>query len=116
MERSRRSAIHCFSKPWSFAIRDRQLVRRAGGFQTAGYTVRADSMRSLSDEPRHELGEIAPVMQPFVVDWAAARRVRGSFNAKDWTPLLDFQCRSDFGLGCHCVQLVLGLDQGDIVF
>jgi hypothetical protein len=47
-------------------------------------------MRSLSDEARHELGEIASVMQPFVVDRVAARRVGGSFNTKDWTPLLDF--------------------------
>jgi hypothetical protein len=56
----------------------------------AGYIIRAGSMGSLSDEARHELGEITPVMQPFVIDWAAACRVGGSFNAKDWTTLLYF--------------------------
>jgi hypothetical protein len=86
------------------------------GFHTAGCTVSTGSMRTLPDEARHELGEIAPVMQPFVIDGAAVRRVGGSFNAKDWTPPFDFQRRCDFGVRCHCVQLVIGLDQRNIVF
>ena len=59
-------------------------------FYMAACAVRVDSIRNLSDEVGHELDEIAPVMEPFVIHWAAACRVGGSFNAKDWTPLLYF--------------------------
>jgi len=38
------------------------------------------------------------------------------FNAKDRASLLDFQCRGDFGIGSHCVQLVLRLNQRNILF
>jgi len=55
--------------------------------------------RHLSNQARHELDEIPSVVQPFVIDWTAACRVRSALNAKDRTTLLDFQRRSDFGLG-----------------
>src|SRR5258708_20943702 len=76
----------------------------------------AGSTRHLSNQACHELDEIPSVVQPFVIDWTAACRVRSSLNAKDRAALLDFQCRSDFGLGWYCVQLVLGLNQRNIVF
>src|SRR5258707_4844817 len=76
----------------------------------------AGSRRNLSDQSGHELDEISPVMQLFVIDWTAACRVGSSFNAKDRAALLDFQCRSYFGLSWHCVQLVLGLNQRNVVF
>jgi len=44
-------------------------------------------------------GRDPSVVQPFVIDWTAACRVRSALNAKDRTTLLDFQRRSDFGLG-----------------
>src|SRR6266403_635585 len=72
--------------------------------------------RHLSNQACHELDEIPSVVQPFVIDWTAACRVRSALNAKDRTTLLDFQRRSDFGLGWYCVQLVLGLNQRNIVF
>src|SRR5215831_15339406 len=86
------------------------------GFHTAGYIVRAGSMRNLSDETRHKLDEISPVMQGFVIDRAAACRVGSSLNAKDRGLLLDFQRCSDLNPGWHSVQLVLGLDQRNIIF
>ena len=55
--------------------------------------------RHLSNQACHELDEIPSVVQPFVIDWTAACRVRSALNAKDRTALLDFQRRSDFGLG-----------------
>src|SRR5882724_2789919 len=76
----------------------------------------AGSTRHLSNQACHELDEIPSVVQPFVIDWTAACRVRSSLNAKDRAALLDFQRRSDFGLGWYCVQLVLGLNQRNIVF
>src|SRR6266446_5073959 len=76
----------------------------------------AGSTRNLSDQAGHELDEISPVMQLFVIDRTAACRVGSSFNAKDRAALLDFQCRSYFGLSWHCVQLVLGLNQRNVVF
>src|SRR5258708_20998646 len=76
----------------------------------------AGSTRHLSNQACHELDEIPSVVQPFVIDWTAACRVRSSLNAKDRAALLDFQRRSDFRLGWHCVQFVLGLNQRKIVF
>src|SRR6266852_1730169 len=76
----------------------------------------AGATRHLSNQACHELDEIPSVVQPFVIDWTAACRVRSSLNAKDRAALLDFQRRSDFGLGWYCVQLVLGLNQRNIVF
>jgi len=65
-------------------------IRSYRGFHMAACAIGVNSMRNLSDEACHELGEIAPVMEPFVIHWAAAFRVGGSFNAKDWTPLFYF--------------------------
>ena len=73
-------------------------------------------MSGLSDEACHKLDEISPVVQGFVVDRAAACRIRGSLNAKDRGLLLDLQRCSDLDRGWHCVQFVLGLDQRNIVF
>ena len=64
--------------------------RSVSNFHTEGYAVGAGSISSLSDEACNELGEIAPVMQPFVIDWAASSRVGSSFNAKDWALLVYF--------------------------
>ena len=74
------------------------------------------SARSLSDKACDESDEISPVVQSLVVDWTATRRVGGSFDTKDWAPLFNLQCRGDLGLSCHCVQLVLGFSQRNIVF
>src|SRR5215469_16669624 len=73
-------------------------------------------MRSLSDEACHKLDEISPVMQGFVIDRAAASRVGSSLNTKDRGLLLDFQRCSDLDPRWHCIQLVLGLDQRNIIF
>src|SRR6267378_5518484 len=72
--------------------------------------------RHLSNQACHELDEIPSVVQPFVIDWTAACRVRSALNAKDRASRFHFQRRSDFGLGRYCVQLVLGLNQRNIVF
>src|SRR5215831_20620185 len=74
------------------------------------------SMRNLSDEPCHKLDEISSVMQRFVIDRAAACRVGSSLNAKDRGLWLDFQRCSDLDPGWHCVQLVLGLNQRNLIF
>src|SRR5467141_2077517 len=77
---------------------------------------RAGSTRNLSDQSGHELDEISPVMQLFVIDWMPACGVRSSFNPKDRASRFHFQRRRDIGFSWHCVQLVLGLNQRNIVF
>src|SRR5215472_12646111 len=73
-------------------------------------------MTNLSDEACHKLDEISSVMQGFVIDRAAASRVGSSLNTKDRGLLLDFQRCSDLDPRWHCIQLVLGLDQRNIIF
>ena len=74
------------------------------------------SRRNLSDQSGHELDEISPVMQLFVIDWTPACGVGSSFNPKDRASRFHFQRRGDISFSCHCVQLVHGLNQRNTVF
>src|SRR6266481_2293755 len=76
----------------------------------------AGSRRNLSDQSGHELDEISPVMQLFVIDWTPSRGVGSSFNPKDRASRFHFQRRGDIGFSWRCVQLVLGLNQRNTVF
>jgi hypothetical protein len=72
---------------------DRRLFQEqaSSGLHAGLDTPSADgSTRDLSDQASSEADEIPSVVQPFVIDWTAARRVGSSFNAKDRAPLLDF--------------------------
>jgi len=63
----------------------------------------AGSARHLSNQACHELDEIPSVVQPFVIDWTAARRVGSSFDTKDRAPPFHFERRGDLGLSFHSV-------------
>src|SRR5260370_7724284 len=76
----------------------------------------AGSRRTLSDQSGHELDEISPIMQLFVIDWTPACGVGSSFNPKDRASRFHFQRRRDIGFSWHCVQLVLGLNHPTIAF
>src|SRR5712671_2278403 len=58
----------------------------------------AGSTRNPSNQACREADEIASVVQPFVIDWTAARRVGSSFNAEDRAPPFNFERRGDLGL------------------
>src|SRR6266403_4125484 len=97
-------------------MKDRVVfITGAKGGLASYITRRAGSTRNLSDESGHELDEISPVMQLFVIDWTPACGVGSSFNPKDRASRFHFQRRGDFRLGWHCVQLVLGLNQRNTV-
>ena len=53
----------------------------------AGYAARSWLNEKPFGPGGHEPNEIAPVVQPFIIDWTAGCRVGGSFNAKDRAPL-----------------------------
>src|SRR5258707_1753056 len=98
-------------------MRDRVVfITGAKGGLESYIPRRAGSTRTLSDQSGHELDEISPVMQLFVIDWSPACGVGSSFNPKDRASRFHFQRRRDIGFSWHCVQLVLGLNQWNVVF
>jgi len=78
------------------------------------YAVRSRLKEKLSDQSVTNWTR-SPGNAAFVIDWTPACGVGSSFNPKIGLAF-HFQRRGDIGFSCHCVQLVLGLNQGNIVF